>query len=262
MYIRFNPFSTRLETPYLDFYFSSRVPGWFRTVHRDSYFQFMMVIDGQLFIETDTRKVTLTQGMILIIPPDILHSLKSEEGYHYFGIDFAQDSKDSLIRILTRQIKETVVVDAPKLLELLPEIEDCNRLQTAVSIQKIRNRLEYMTLYCIEKLNKQNSEQAFCEKLIQYFREHISENLTLDDISKILFISSSHIEYLSHREFGCGVMHLFNRLKVDRACMLLQTSDLRVSGIASHLGYNDQNYFSRIFRKYSGVSPSKYRKLQ
>ena len=214
-----------------------------------------------MFVETDARKDTLTRGMVSIIAPDVPHSFICEAGCQQFGITFAKNPEDPLIRILTRQINDHIVVNAPRLLELLPEIEDCNRLQTSVSIQKIRNRLEYMLLYCVEMLTKQNTGQAFCEKLVQYLQEHISENLTLDDLFKILFKSPSHIERLCNKEFGCGAMHLFTRLKIDRACMLLETTDLRVSDIASHLGYEDQNYFSRIFHKYAGVSPSIYQKL-
>jgi len=45
-------------------------------------------------------------------------------------------------------------MDLPNLLDFLPEIEDCTRLQTAFSIQKIRNRLENMLLHCVEVLEK------------------------------------------------------------------------------------------------------------
>ena len=262
MYINIKLFSTSLEKPFVDFYSTYRPKDWDRPFHTHNYYQFMLVIDGQLDIESNNRKDTLTRGMVSIIPPEILHSFHTEVGHHLFGISLAEDQEDPLIQTLNRHIKEHIVVNTPGFLELLPEIDECNRHQTMVSIQIIRNRLEYMLLYCIQMMNKHNNQQFFNEKLIQYFREHISENMTLDELSKKLFISSSHIERLSNKEFGCGAIHLFNRLKIDEACMLLQTSDQRISDIASNLGYSDQNYFSRLFFKFYGVSPSEYRKRQ
>ena len=51
----------------------------------------------------------------------------------------------------------------------------------------------------------------------------------------------------------------FNRLKVNRACQLLGTTDLKVNQICTMVGIDDSYYFSRVFTKIVGVSPKKYR---
>jgi len=251
---------TGLDIPYRDFNFFYRPSGWSMAEHRHAFFQFLLVTDGSLLLNTVKHNDTLTRGMVSIIPPEYPHSLETKSGYHQFGINLTTAPDDTLIKILTSQINNPVVISLPQLLVFLPEIEDCTRLQTMVSIQKIRNRLEYMLLYCVEMLNKQDSGQAFREKLMDYFRKHLTESLVLEELSGVFNISSSHMERLCYEAFGCGVMHLFHRLKMDRARMLLQTSDMLISEIAGNLGYEDQGYFSRLFRKYAGMSPLKYRK--
>jgi|GEM_PF-6682419 len=251
---------TGLETPYEEFNFYYRPPGWKRVMHRHTFFQFLLVIDGDLSITIDERTDLLTRGMISLIPPEIPHFLITEKGYHQFGINFFTDPKDPLIRILYANIKVPAVINMPRLLDNLAEIENCTRLQTMVSIQKIRNRFENMILTCVDMLNKQDDDQAFQEKLMEYLRGHISENLTLEDLSGYFYMSASHIERLSYREFGCGAIHLFHKLKIDQARLLLQNTDLRISEIAAHLGYEDQGYFTRLFGKYVGTSPRKYQK--
>ena len=249
-----------LDAPFGDFNFYFRPPGWNMAEHRHSFFQFLLVTDGLLSIKTETQNETLTRGMVSIIPPEFPHNLITERGYRQFGINLTTAPDNDLIKILTGHLTSPVVISLPQLLDFLPEIEDCTRLQTMVSIQKIRNRLEYILLYCVEMQKKQDGGQAFREKLMDFIREHLTELLTLEKLSKIFNISASHMERLCYEEFGCGVMHLFHRLKIDRARMLLQTTDMLISDISCHLGYEDQGYFSRLFKKYAGMSPLKYRK--
>ena len=250
---------TGLDSPYVDFNFFTRPKNWDMLLHKHLFFQFLLVIEGELYIITENEEVILKRGMVSIIPPDVLHSLKTHNGYKQFGINLGSNAgEDRLIKILSGNLNVPVVLNMPGLLDYLPEIEDCSRLQTMVSIQKIRNRLEYMLLTCIETIKKQDSDQAFREKLINYFKNNILENITLKDISVAFYMSKSHIERLSYKEFGCGAIRLFNRLKMDRARILLQNTDLSISDISTHLGYHDQGYFSRIFKKYEGVSPRIY----
>ena len=252
---------TGLEAPYREFNFYCRPPFWDLPLHRHSFFQFLLVISGELSITIDQEEAILSRGMVSLIPPEVAHSFKSKGGYRQFGINLTSTvPEDAMIRILTSHVNNSEVITIPILLDYLPEIEDCTNSQTVVSIQKIRNRLELMLLTCVDMLKKREGSQVFREKLMEYFKENITEILSLEDISRTLFISPSHIERLSYMEYGCGAIHLFHRLKMDRARMLLQTTNLPISGISDHLGYTDQGYFSRIFKKYVGVSPREYQK--
>jgi len=253
---------TGMDIPYQYIYYFNRPPGWNMPVHRYPFFLFHFVISGDLSITIDQKETILTRNMVAIIPPLVQHSLKTVDGYSQFGFNIVPVNEDTLVKVLTSQIDKLFIMNIPKLLDFLPEIADCACLQTVVSIQEIRNRLEYMLLYCVKMLIKQDGKQAFRENLMEYFREHLSENITLETLSKTFNMSASHIERLSYKEFGCGAIHLFNRLKMDRARILLQTSDLRISEIASLLGYEDQGYFSRLFYKILGVRPSRYKEME
>lgn len=256
---------TGLDAPYGDFNFFMRPPGWIMARHRHRFFQFLLVLSGELILLTgeDETPSVLTRGMASLIPPGTPHVLRTETGYRQFGINTVPEGKDEgLIRILSSYITGPVTLTIPVLLDLIPEIEDCARLQTMISIQKIRNRLEYMILSCADTLKKQDGVQAFREKIMHYFREKISEPLTLGDVSKALVLSPTHVERLSYQEFGCGAIHLFHRLKIDRARTLLHTTDLSIYEISKHLGYGDQSYFSRLFKKHTGGSPRTYKKTR
>jgi AraC-like DNA-binding protein len=254
-------FLTGLDAPYGDLNFFIRPPRWDIGPHRHSYFQFLLVLSGELSVAAGGTVSILDRGMASLIPPGISHRLESRNGYRQLGINLIDTvPEDPLIKILIVHVTEPVILTAPILLELLPEIEDCSRLQTLVSIQKIRNRLEYILLTCVDMLKKQDGIQAFREKLMAYLREKLSEPLTLDDISRHLALSATHVERLSYLEFGCGALRLFHRLKIDRARMLLHVTDLPISEISDCLGFADQSYFSRFFKKYTSTSPLMYKK--
>ncbi|GHT98442.1 hypothetical protein FACS1894142_4780 [Spirochaetia bacterium] len=220
---------TGMDAPYGEFNFIARPAHWTMDLHRHPFFQFLLVLSGELSVSAGDGKnqALFSRGMASIIPPDVPHSLQSAIGYTQFGINLTADAPDdALIKILSINVTSPVEMDIPALLDIIPEIEDCSRLQTLVSIQKIRNRLEYMLLACVDVLKKQDSTQAFKEKLMEYLREKISEDLTLEDISRHLSLSPTHVERQTYLEFGCGAIRLFHHLKIDRARTLLQTTDL------------------------------------
>jgi AraC-like DNA-binding protein len=257
-------FLTGLDTPYGDFNFFVRPSGWVMARHHHLFFQFLLVLSGELLLtaQPEESPSPLTRGMVSLIPSGVPHSLRTETGYSQFGINTVSEPEEGFIKILSANITGPVILNMPMLLDLVPEIEDCARLQTMISIRKIRNRLEYMLLSCVDALKKQDGIQAFREKIMNYFREKISEPLALSDISQTLVLSPTHVERLSNQEFGCGAVHLFHRLKIDRARTLLHTTDLSIYEISKHLGYDDQSYFSRLFKKHSGVSPLAYKKAR
>jgi AraC-like DNA-binding protein len=254
---------TGMDAPYGELNFINRPANWSMSLHKHPYFQFLLVLSGELAISAgdDGEAAPLSRGMASLIPPGFPHRLQSITGYRQFGINLTADAPlDNVIKILSANVTCPVELDVPALLDMIPEIEDGSRLQTMVSIQKMRNRMEYMLLTCVDMLKKQDGRQAFKEKLMVYLSDKLSENLTLEDISRYLSMSPTHLERQAFLEFGCGAVSLFHRLKIDRARILLNTTDLAVSEIADHLGYKDQSYFSRFFKKYTKVSPLSYKK--
>lgn len=111
-----------------------------------------------------------------------------------------------------------------------------------------------------ELLNKKSED--ITDKAIEYMKKNISERLTVNDIAATFNFSSSHFHSLFRKKTGLSPMDYFIQLKLQRACQLLDLSDLRVKEVAAKIGYNDPYYFSRIFTKTMGLSPQAYRKNQ
>lgn len=96
---------------------------------------------------------------------------------------------------------------------------------------------------------------------LDYLRYNLDQRLTLDDMAEHAGLSKSHFLRLFKDQTGYSPIDYFIHLKVQHACMLLSSTRQTVREISLAVGYDDPYYFSRIFKKIAGVSPSKYREI-
>jgi transcriptional regulator GlxA family with amidase domain len=99
------------------------------------------------------------------------------------------------------------------------------------------------------------------EKTVQYMNQHLDKPLQASELAAIANISLSHFFALFKQRMGCSPMDYFTRLRMRRACDLLESTSARIKEIAAALGYDDPFYFSRVFKSLSAVAPLHYRSL-
>ncbi len=97
------------------------------------------------------------------------------------------------------------------------------------------------------------------ERALEYMHTHLAENLSLADVASAVGSAPSHLSRLFSRHGGDTFVHVFCRLRISAAKDLLNSGQYRVKEVCSMVGFNDQAYFSRVFRKYEGMSPADYR---
>lgn len=98
------------------------------------------------------------------------------------------------------------------------------------------------------------------QEAISYMRKNIEKKLSLDDIAGSVNYSSSHFGQVFLKKSGYTPLNYFNQLKIQKACQLLDFSDLKIKEIAEQLGFYDQYHFSKVFYKQIGETPSSYKK--
>lgn len=99
------------------------------------------------------------------------------------------------------------------------------------------------------------------EKAVQYMTQHLDKPLQVSELAAVANVSLSHFFALFKRRIGCSPMDYFTRLRIRRACDLLESTSARVKEIAAALGYDDPLYFSRVFKSLAAVAPLHYRNL-
>lgn len=98
------------------------------------------------------------------------------------------------------------------------------------------------------------------KRVVDDIEEDVTKKHTLRSISKKMCVSPGHLSKLFTQEMGMSLTEYVNRKKVEYGAYLLNTTEDKVCSIAIQCGMPDNNYFSRLFKRYVGVSPAEYRK--
>ena len=98
-------------------------------------------------------------------------------------------------------------------------------------------------------------------KTRKFIEEHCVEELSLGKVAKAVNISANHLSEKFKQVTGINFVEYVARTRFEKACRLLQDGDLRISEIAFAVGFQSLSQFNRIFKKFSGKSPSAYRAI-
>lgn len=110
------------------------------------------------------------------------------------------------------------------------------------------------------RLIREPGEKDIVGQSINFMLDRLAEKLKLDEIAAEIGLSASHFSRLFLNRTGHSPIDYFIQLKIQRACRLLDNSSKTIAEIAREMGFDDQFYFSRTFRKVMGMSPVEYRK--
>lgn len=152
-----------------------------------------------------------------------------------------------------------------KLEELFDELSaECQKqtpsndmLRRAIFIRLLFYALEYGTSEYIGKHGK----YMHLSLLLDYINRHCRENLTLEHLAKIANVSPHYLYEFMQRSIGQGVMEYLHHCRIEHVRQALEHSDMSVSEIAVEYGFYDASHLVRVFKKYTGVTPGKYRKF-
>ena len=140
--------------------------------------------------------------------------------------------------------------------------EYAQRMHGAINKQQLldlQRRFIVDLCTCIRKY-KRTSYSPYVKRAIEYIDTHISQDITTHTLCEINHITPKHFAKIFSQETGKTVKQYLMQARCERAAELLQNSQLRVQEISHYVGYEDNNYFSKIFKSVMGVSPQEYRR--
>lgn len=110
----------------------------------------------------------------------------------------------------------------------------------------------------LPKAIKLRSENELFEQIVTYMQKNLSRQITIDSICSDNLISRSKLQKLFREQAGQGAIDYFCHMKIRTAKQLIRNQQMNFSQIADSLGYNSIHYFSRQFKKLTGMTPSEY----
>lgn len=102
-------------------------------------------------------------------------------------------------------------------------------------------------------------EKRSIRKALDYVSGRFHHDLGIDEVSEFVGLSCSHFCVLFKKETGVTFLEHLTRLRIERACSILRNADVKVYQIAPLVGYQDPKYFTNVFKKMTGMTPTEYR---
>ncbi len=239
------------------------------------FWEFVYVLRGVVGAAENDNIYRLTKGQIIFHRPMEFHRIWSEssDGYEIILISFHTDTnyiyplgdgvftlnlalEEELIEIFN-SIDSSVIKAENKL-----SATDADMLRAEIAIR----RLEVFLLKLMSATSKPTGSNEPVEITAENYRrimnvlyDNINKNLSVQDIAQLSNLSVSNLNKIFKRYTGTGVMHHFNRMKVIRAMKMLDV-DMSIAEISDSLDFSSQAYFLTVFKRYTGMLPSAYKK--
>lgn len=119
---------------------------------------------------------------------------------------------------------------------------------------------KFQALFKDEEAINNPTDHVEINKIIRYLYEHLDENIALSDMAVYVCMDASYLSYLFKKKTGQTLTHYLQKIRIDRAKVLLLETDSTVSDVGEKVGFVNDNYFIKTFRKWMNMTPSDYRK--
>ncbi|MGI6011281.1 MAG: response regulator transcription factor [Ruminococcus sp.] len=173
-----------------------------------------------------------------------------------------------------RQVYETYQMVMDTFKELLEKLDSESDVLISAENAELKLRMitdfseviNYMRLMIDQLITKvqnleENMEKKPIRTAITYINEHYSENMSLETISAVVDLNPVYFSSIFKKETGRNFIEYLTEVRLEQAKTLLLESDYNISEIAWKVGYQDEKYFMRVFKKEMGITCAKYRKL-
>lgn len=232
---------------------------------RDHYL-IHLVVSGKGTYTVEGKSHSLSSGDLFLAKPSqlITYAADQEEPWVYFWVGFNGACATRLIQQTPFSSSEPTfhcdnVADLQQLLEKVYQSRGPEPHNEAMMVGYL---YLFLSRLMQEAQNQQphptNSSTQYVMNAVKYIQFHFSQDISIDDIADSVGVSRSHLYRVFMSNVGQSPIDYLTDYRISEACQLLRTSQLSISEIAVSVGFFDQFYFSRVFKKRKGVPPSRY----
>jgi len=228
----------------------------------ESLFKMYCVKQGKGLLHTSGRVYSLKTGDIFFTFPARDFRIEGEADFAYMYISFLGVRANNLLNKLKIDSKNCVFAGSPELLELWKNgIKAGSDTMGTVSEGVLLYTFGILGARFEEKQgHKEKGEQSF-NIIKKYVDDNFSdEDFSLEKTAKVLSYNPKYISQLFKKKMSVGINEYLNTVRVQSACTMIEQGTTSVSDIAMRCGFRDAQYFSKVFKSKTGMSPTEYMK--
>ncbi len=209
-------------------------------------------------------------GDLLLFPPGVAHYYHRHDDenswYHrwiYFRprgfwsrLLFWKDERSGVFVTKKINTEQFELIDS-----LFKDIENLTKTEKIYSTDLATNQLERLLIHCKMIQPDQTSKPLDPRllKIINYMMDDISKEYCIEELASKVYLSASRLAHLFREEMAMTIIQWRDDQRTNYAKQLLTSSNIPINQISHMVGYSDPLYFSRVFKKNSGISPRGYR---
>lgn len=232
-------------------------------------------LEGGGVVTTGGNRNRIKVGDILLIPKGTAHaySTYTKTPWTIYWIHFDGEDAEAFVQHIRQQrrserngmvfplgVHARLVSEFAALLDSRQASYNFNAfIHAANHLRQILSHIAQLLPMAKQQASADNFDLEAVHSMMQ---ARLHEQLDLDSLAETVNLSKYHFIKRYKELTGTTPINHFIHLKIEKACYLLDLSDKNISEIAFALGYEDAYYFSRIFKKTMGVSPSQYRQMR
>ena len=251
--------------------------------HTHDFSELVIITGGQAVHVIDGREYHITCGDIFVINGNIPHGFTDVNGLALFNVIFRPGNLPSL----NGKLKELAGFQALFILE--PYYRNDHNFESRLWLppEKLRFVEEILNAMCYENniidchykfisenyfnalicylareydrcsIDSKNKLILFAET-VAFMEKNFHCHISLKELSDMAYFSTTHFIRIFKKIYSSSPIDYLQKIRIQHACKLLTTKGMSISEVAYETGFNDSNYFCRVFKKNMGVSPGKY----
>lgn len=261
-----------------DFYF----PG-----ETHDFWEFLYVDKGEVDVYANDRFHSLKKGEVIFHKPNEFHNVKSNGLIAPNLVVISFSCSSPAMTFFEEKILSTSESEQILLAQIIQEAESAfegrlddpyqEELVRAAAppfggeqliklclqqflIQMLRRHMRHtsQTDPSVVKSIRQKADKELFSQIRNYMEAHLSETITIEQLCRCNSVGRSQLQKLFRARSGFGAIEYFSRMKIDRAKQMIRENHYNFTQIADALGFSSIHYFSRQFKKITGMTPSEY----
>lgn len=259
----------------LEYYFvNEEHPQYVMPLHWHREFEVLRVISGELILYLNSEVCHLIAGDVVFISPGVLHRGEPKNSVYecaVFDMKMAAGSNLSCISELIAPVLSAEMeigcrcakaeATARELLDVVSESEIFYELRASSLVSELLYHL-YAAGAVTESYPEDKRiahRRALMTLLIDKIEKEYTTHISLADLAEIAGMNEKYLCRFFKSFTGQTPIDYINRLRIDRACFEMSVNKMTVTEAAYECGFNELSYFSKIFKRYKGITPGQYR---
>lgn len=249
--------------------------------HAHDSVEIMYVINGHCLVETKEVSFKMMKGEFILLDANVEHRLqvKKDKSCRMLNVefDFSEEStglpsfgdiiqgNESLKQMISFRLPYMVLKDSEEvyvtLKSLIMELDrkDCSE-NTMVYLLFDQLLIKLSRLFCEENSRDPGSGIIYVKKALLYIHKNYNKDIQIKDIAAAVNVHPGYLHRIFKDNKGCTIIDYLTRIRIEKAKSLLANTDIQITDLSGYIGISSRQYFSFIFKKYTGLSPSLYRK--